>query len=175
MRRTLLCLAMLAAASAPSSSVMACDNSPDLARIPGSSDAEAERRYLAYENDIGIIARLQGEQAALENSWTVYLATIATVDGGEAGRPPKGIGVVPVWQVRGQLPTGRQQITFPETNVVCRARGYLPLNHVERGRLIVVFEAPGSRYGVDAEVVRSGELIDAITMYALKVDPSQFR
>ena len=80
-----------------------------------------------------------------------------------------------VWQVRGRLPKGRQQITFPKTDVACRARGYLPLNHVERGRLIVVFEAPGSRYGVDAEVVRSGELIDAITMYALKVEPSQFK
>ena len=175
MRPSNLCLAILIVAGVASSAAKACDNSPDLARIPGASDAEAERRYLAYEKDINVIARLEREKAALDESWTVYLATIAAVENVEAGKNPKFVSVTPVWQVRGTLPKGPQRITISTNDGTCTGRDFLPLNHVEGGRLIVVFESPGSRYGIDADVARSGELIDAITMYALKVDPAQFK
>lgn len=174
MRCVLLSLAMLFLSGVTTSSAKACDNSPDLARIPGASEADAERRYLAYEKDLGVIARLESEKAALEESWTVYLATIARVEKGEEGKPPKSISVTPVWQVRSPLPMGQQTIALSSDYQGCRSRGYLHLS-TEIGGLVVVFEGPGSRYGIDAEVARSGELIDAITMYALKVDPGQFK
>ena len=175
MRRPLFCLSILLVASVTTLPAKACDNSPDLARVPGSSDAEAERRYLAYESDLGVIARLESEKAALEESWTVYLGTIDSVERGEVGGHPKGMSVTPVWPVRGTLPKGRQRITLPTSDQSCRARGFLGLNYVETGRLVVVFERPGSEYAVSAEVARTGELINAITMYALKVDPAQFK
>ncbi|QIL02052.1 hypothetical protein G7078_04115 [Sphingomonas sinipercae] len=130
---------------------------------------------MAYERDINVIAMLEREKSALEENWTVYLATIASaVEGSKTANSATMISVTPVWQVRGLLPKGQQQIAFPGIPH-CPARGSLPLNHIERDRLLVIFERPGSKSGMSAEAARSGELINAITMYALKVDPGQFR
>lgn len=167
-------LAVVAAASATSTPLQACDNSPDLMSIPGTTPEERQRRYDDYERDIGVIARLDSEKAALEESWTVYLATLKEVRPAVAGEARVTLRVQPVWAVRGLLPKGLQSLSGA-VGGTCMPRSYLPIMRDAPGTLLVVFDEPGKRYAMSAEVARSGELINAIDMYALKVDPAQSR
>ena len=150
------------------SEALACDTSPDLVRIPGATEAEAERRYEAYERDTDIILAFEREKLAVEGSWKVYLAEIETVTEDPARKSVTAYRVKPVWQVRGLLPQELQTLEVPSGNVSCASRGSRPLRRVEPGALLIVFESPGSRHGMSAEDARSGELVDAISMYALQ-------
>jgi hypothetical protein len=149
------------------SQAIACDTSPDLERIPGASDAEHESRYNAYERDYDVVRAFELERSSIENSWNVYLAKVES-----ATKPTERVGVTelrvkPVWQVRGLLPAELKTVDEGPLNS-CAYRNR-DLRDTKIGDLIIVFESPGSVHGMRADEARSGELIDAISMYALSL------
>jgi len=172
-RRGVAAILAIALAAAAPSPARACDNSPDLASIPGATPEAAQRRYDAYDNDLTVIARIESEKSALEQSSTIYLATVDKVTRGASRNSDSVLILRPVWLVRGQLPKGLQRLQLPYVGSSCPGRGYLPLSD-KPGNLLIVFNQPSCQFAISAEVARTDELIRAITMYALKVDPAQF-
>jgi hypothetical protein len=163
-----LILVTALAASVPKSSALACDRSPDLMRIPGSTDQEAEARYRSYEQARDIIATLELEKKAIESHWTVYLAKVEKVAPSATEGGPSTVSLKPVWQVRGLLPA--KSATIEEKKLTSCDWPPGGLHGTKPGELVVVFENPWSTTGWPAGQVRSGELIDAINMYALTLE-----
>ena len=162
----LVLFAVLAAGSISAFPALACDRSPDLMPIPGATDAEHEARYKAYEQARDVMRALELENSAVANSWRVYLGTVESIGRNAAKSGPGTVSVKPVWQVRGLLPT--KLATLKEEPITsCPFPG--ALHSPKQGDLVVVFEKPGSKTASRGEEVRSGELIDAITMYALSL------
>ena len=162
----LILWAALAAGSICAFPALACDRSPDLMPIPGATEAEHEARYQSYEQARAVMGALEMENSAVENSWRVYLATVENTGRSAAKSAIGTVSVKPVWQVRGLLPTN--SATLQEEAVTsCPFPG--GLHSPKQGDLVVVFEQPGSTTAWRAEEVRSGELIDAISMYALSL------
>ena len=171
LRPALILMKAAAAGCISTASALACDRSPDLMRIPGSTDEEAEARYRAFEQARDIIAKLELEKRALESHWTVYLAKAEKVVPSATKGDPSTVILRPVWQVRGLLPT--ETVTIEENkHRYCDwpTGGLLGTKTVE---LIVVFDDPGSASAWFASEVRSGELIDAIDLYALSLEKEQ--
>lgn len=167
-RPALILAASVAVCCFPPDSALACDRSPDLMRIPGSTDQEADARYRSYEQARDIIATLELEKEAIESHSTVYLAKVEKVVPGATEGEPSTVILKPVWQVRGLLPA--KPATIEENKP--RSCNWPPggLYRTNPGDLVVVFENPWSRAGWPAGQVRSGELIDAIDMYALSLE-----
>ena len=166
-KHKLVLLAALAASAASALPAHACDRSPDLMRIPGATDAEHEARYKAYEQARDVIFALDLEKSAIENSWRVYLARVAVVSPDSTKNGTRTLSVKPVWQVRGLLPSHSAMLE-EERLTSCPYPG--GLTGSKPGDLVVVFEKPGSTSGWRADQVRSGELVDAIDMYALSLE-----
>ena len=155
-----------------SASALACDRSPDLMQIPGTTDAEHDARYKSYEQARDVIFALDLEKSAIDNSWRVYLAKVDGVALNPAKSGIRTVTVKPVWQVRGMLPAESAMLEQkPLTSCPFPGR----LTRSKPGDLVVVFEKPGSTTGWRAEEVRSGELIDAIDMYALSLEKKKVR
>jgi len=148
------------------SPAIACDRSPDLERIPGSTDAEAEARYSNYEKALDVIRSVETETSQIERSWIVFLAKVEKVVTSTQDSAATKITVKPVWQVRGLLPDGPTDITSTRAG---SCGSPFDVTGVKKGNLLVVFEGPGSRQAIAAQSVISAELIDAIDMYALSV------
>lgn len=166
-RATSVLIAALAGNSIFASPGVACDRSPDLVRIPGATDAEHDARYNAYEQAIDVVWALELEKTAIENSWHVYLAKVNAVAPTPGKSGIRTLTAKPVWQVRGKLPT--QSASLVEGALTsCPSPG--GLHGRKQGDLVIVFERPGSTSAWPAEQVRSGELIDAIGMYALSLE-----
>ena len=155
------------AATTGASQAFACDTSPDLERIPGATDAEHEYRYNAYERDQETILAFESETRSIENSWKVFLGKVEMVTEASEKKNIRTVRVKPVWQVRGLLPAGPKTVDEGPLSSCHRDR---QLRGSKTGDLIIVFESPGSIGAMRAEQARSGELIDAITMYALSLD-----
>ena len=149
-------------------SAAACDRSPDLARIPGSTDEEAEARYTSYERDRDIIAKVDLEKRAIESNWTVYLAKVEKVVPDNTEDDPSTVILTPVWPVRGVLPTKSASVKENERRFCDWPPGGLHGSKV--GDLVVVFGEYGSTAAWRASEVRSGELIDAIDLYAWSLE-----
>jgi hypothetical protein len=171
MKRFVWSRLILIAASAASSfyalPALACDRSPDLVPIPGATDAEHEARYKAYEQARNVMWALELENNAVANSWRVYLGTVESISRNTPTSANSTISIKPVWQVRGLLPT-KSATLGEEPRTSCPFPG--DLLAPKQGDLVVVFEKPGSTTAWRAEEVRSAELIDAISMYALSLE-----
>lgn len=170
-RPTLVLVAALSGSSV-TTSALACDRSPDLMPIPGATDAEHDARYKAYEQARDVIFAFELEKSAIENSGRVYLAKVDAVAPNPAKSGVRTLSVKPVWQVRGMLPA-EPAVLEEEPLTSCPSPGGLWGS--KRGDLVVVFDKPGSKTGWRAGEVRSGELIDAIDMYALSLEKKKVR
>ena len=145
----------------------ACDRSPDLMRIPGSTDEAAEHRYESYEQARDILWAHDLETSAINNSWRVYLAKVEKVAPSPANSNRSTVTAKPVWQVRGTLPDEPVNVLEDELTSCPRPGG---LWKAKPGDLIVVFGWPSEPTAWRAEDVRSNELIDAIDMYVVSLE-----
>jgi hypothetical protein len=139
--------------------------------IPGASDAERKARYDAYEHDEDVIQAYEHERTAIEGVWEVYLATVKRRSADQKTPGAFSLTVQPVWQVRGLLP--KETRTVQEGPLSSCAYRWRQLRGTKVGDLIIVFENPGSIVGMKADDARTGELVDAITQYALSVSPQR--
>jgi hypothetical protein len=167
-RPALILTAAVAAGSFHTTSALACDRSPDLMRIPGSTDEEAEARYTSYERDRDIIAKVELEKRAIESHWTVYLAKVEKIVPSTTEGDPNTVFLMPVWPVRGVLPTKSAALKENKQRFCEWPPGGLLGSKV--GDLVVVFGEYGSAEAWFASEVRSGELIDAIDLYAYSLE-----
>ncbi len=137
-------------------------------QIPGSTDAEHEARYKAYEQDRDVILAVEREKTIVEASWRVYLAKVNAVASSSPNSGVRTLSVKPAWQVRGTLPAS--VATVEEGPLTSCAYRFRALRGTKVGDLIIIFEQPGTVIGMRADEARSGELVDAIDMYALSLE-----